>query len=370
MSGIYIHIPFCKSKCSYCDFYSVANKLRIPDFINALLLEIDRKSYLLKDRTIKTIYFGGGTPSIVPAKQIEQILSKLYSNFQIGTTPEISFEANPDDLSKEYLNQLHSLGINRLSVGIQSLDNDILRFLRRKHTAQTALNCIDNAAKVGFQNISIDLIYGIPDLTNQIWNNNLIKALSLPVQHLSAYHLGIEKGTLLYKQLQKKQFSITNEEYSFKQYSELIEVSNKMKMYQYEVSNFAKQGFQSKHNSAYWKHIDYLGFGPSAHSFYNNTRANNSSSLLEYLDAKNENTYSETLNKTDLHNEVIMISLRTTKGIDLRLFKEKFGVASLYLLKKNLSQINPEMYNIDDQYLCLTKEGMFISDSIILDLFA
>ncbi len=369
MSGIYIHIPFCNSKCSYCDFYSVARKEMIPEFITALQTEIDSKSKIFKNKTIKTIYFGGGTPSLLSIQQIKILLTYIAKNFNISQHVEITFEANPDNLTFEYLQKLKDTEINRISIGIQSLNDKILKFLRRKHSSKTALKCIENATRLGFNNISIDLIYGIPGLTNQTWINNLHNVLSLPVQHLSAYHLGIEKGTLLFKQFQNNLFQNIDEDKSFQQYLSLIEISNKMGFLQYEISNFSKPSMESKHNSAYWKHIDYLGFGPSAHSFYDNSRSYNVNNLSEYIKNPKNNFEKEHSSKTDLHNEVIMLSLRTKLGLNLSNYEHVFGQMNLITLKKKISKFNNSLYNITENQLNLTDKGMFISDGIIEKLF-
>ncbi len=372
MAGIYIHIPFCKSKCSYCDFYSVANKTRIPDFIDALLIEIDKNKDQLKDKHIETIYFGGGTPSILNLSDIDRIISKIYTNFDIIPSPEISFEANPDNLTPEYLKGLKNIGINRLSIGIQSLDNEILKFLRRKHSTETALQSIENASNIGFNNISVDLIYGIPGLNNKTWKANLSDLLQFPVQHLSAYHLGIEKNTLMHKQFQNNKFKIVDEEISFNQYVDLVDISAKMGFPQYEISNFAKIGKESKHNSSYWNRTEYIGLGPSAHSYYKQKRSYNTPNLIDYIEGLRQNkniSKSEILTKKDLHNETIMLSLRTIKGLNLTDFENIFGPKSLKSLLSKLENIDKKLYIIQDLKLSLTKSGMFISDTLICELF-
>lgn len=372
MAGIYIHIPFCKSKCSYCDFYSVANKQRIPDFVDALLLEFEKKKSIFDGKKVETIYFGGGTPSILEIYQIEMILSSLSRSFNIITYPEITLEANPDDLSENYLKELIKTGVNRLSIGIQSLDKDILRFLRRKHSAETAIKSIENAVTSGFDNISVDLIYGIPGLSDEKWKSNLINLLEQPVQHLSAYHLGVEENTLLHKQLQNKKFELVDEDTSFKQYSDLVDISSKMGFPQYEISNFARIGKQSRHNSAYWKGIEYMGLGPSAHSYYSQTRSYNTSNLADYIEnikLGQEISESENLNPQDLLNEAIMLSMRTVNGLNLIDFEKEFGSKSLKTILSKLNSIDTTHYSIQDSHLRLTKSGMFISDSLICELF-
>lgn len=368
MSGIYIHIPFCKSKCSYCDFYSVANSQKIKDFISALLKEIKIRKEQLSDKTIKTIYFGGGTPSQLAIKEIEIILNALAQHYKIKSTAEITFEANPDDLNINYLQALKSVGINRLSIGLQSLDNKILEFLRRRHTAEDGIKSVEIANKCGFENINVDLIYGIPGLSKKMWQETLHKTLKLPIQHLSAYHLGIEMNTLMYRQLKENRFQIIDEELSYKQYCDLLEVSSSYGINQYEISNFSKQGCQSKHNSAYWQRTEYLGFGPSAHSFYKNKRAYNIASISEYCEkvVSNQNYFeTETLTKNNVLNEIIMLSLRTVEGLNLTSIEKLFGSEHANLIKSSLSKINTVFFQFDNNIIRLSSQGMFVSDDII-----
>ena len=343
MSGIYIHIPFCKSKCSYCDFYSIANSKKLTDFMPALLKEIEVRKECLTDKNIETIYFGGGTPSQLYIQDIEIILNQIYTHFQIKADAEISFEANPDDLNINYLRALKNLGVNRLSIGLQSLNDDMLRFLRRRHTADDAISSVENADKCGFKNISADLIYGIPRLSEKMWQETLHKTLKLPIQHLSAYHLEIEENTLMYRQLKENKFQVIDEELSFTQYCDLLEISSTYNINQYEISNFSKLGYQSKHNSAYWSRIEYLGFGPSAHSYYQNKRAFNVSDLDLYCKQikKSQPHYeTETLSVLDHINEAIMLSLRTVDGININDFEKDFGSTQTEKLKSSLKTIN------------------------------
>lgn len=372
MSGIYIHIPFCKSKCSYCDFYSVANNKKLADFIPALLKEIEIRKEYLTDKNIETIYFGGGTPSQLDIQDIEIILNQIYTHFPIKADAEISFEANPDDLNINYLESLKNLGINRLSIGLQSINNDILKFLRRRHTAEDAISSVENANKCGFKNISVDLIYGIPGLSEKMWQETLQKTFQLPIKHLSAYHLGIEENTLMHRQLKENRLQVINEELSFKQYYDLLEISSTYNINQYEISNFAKPGYKSKHNSSYWQRIEYLGFGPSAHSYYHNKRAFNISDLNLYCKniMKSETYYeTETLSVSDQINEAIMLSLRTINGLNINDFEKDFGSTQTEKLKSSLKTINQSNYKLENCYLKLTNKGMFVSDSIMSKLF-
>ncbi|NCC87799.1 MAG: radical SAM family heme chaperone HemW [Clostridia bacterium] len=368
MSGIYIHIPFCKSKCSYCDFYSVAHSSKKSSFIEALLREIEHKKLKLADNKIRTIYFGGGTPSQLNPKDVVLILDEIRKNYNINHLEEITFEANPEDLNIDYLQALIDTGINRLSIGIQSLDDELLKFLRRRHSAKDAVLSVENARKVGFKNISIDLIYGIPGLSNQLWNNTLHSALDIGVEHLSAYHLGIEPKTLLYKQLTQGVFNVLDDDISYRQYCDLVEISEKRSIFQYEISNFAKIGFMSKHNSSYWNRTEYLGFGPSAHSFYKNKRAYNIASISEYCEkvVSNQNYFeTETLTKNNVLNEIIMLSLRTVEGLNLTSIEKLFGSEHANLIKSSLSKINTVFFQFDNNIIRLSSQGMFVSDDII-----
>lgn len=371
MVGIYIHIPFCKSKCSYCDFYSIANKSKLNRFVENLRREIKLRKSIFNGKTVETIYFGGGTPSILTVKQIQSIIEDIFMHYEVSNNAEITLEANPDDLSKDYLKSLKEGYVNRLSIGIQSLDDNILKLMRRRHTSKEAIDVVESAANLGFSNISVDLIYGIDGLEKKLWEETIEQTLSLPVQHLSAYHLGIEEGTLLHRMLREGRHKKMNEKNSYEQYEILIDVAKKFGVLQYEISNFAKSGFVSKHNSGYWNGLEYIGFGPSAHSYYNNKRFYNFSNLDEYcmLIENNENTFDfEDIGFEERINERIMLHLRTTNGLDISNFKKEFGESAAdRLLKKTLS-LNPEHYNINKNNLSLTRSGMFISDSIIVDL--
>lgn len=372
MSGIYIHIPFCKSKCSYCDFYSIANTKKTEGFVTALLKEIEIRKELLTDKNVETIYFGGGTPSHLDIRDVEVILNKINKHFQIKSDAEISFETNPEDLNVSYLQSLKNLGINRLSIGLQSLNDDMLRFLRRRHTAEDAINSVENADKCGFKNISVDLLYGISGLSTKIWRQTLHKTFKLPIKHLSAYHIEIEEYTLMYRQLKENKLQVVNQESSFAQYCDLLEIASSKGINQYETSSFSKLGYRSKHNSSYWKRIEYLGFGPSAHSHYQNKRAFNISKLNLYCEKimKSEPHYeTETLSVTDQINEAIMVSLRTVDGLNINNFERDFGSKQTERIKLVLKTINQSNYKIESGYIKLTNKGLFVSDSIVSTLF-
>ncbi len=372
MSGIYIHIPFCKTKCSYCDFYSVANAAIMDDFIRALLLEIELRKDELPNEKVSSIYFGGGTPSQLSTSNINRILQKLHSVFSVSHDCELTLEANPDDLNDAYLNELKQTSVNRLSIGIQSFDDSILKMMRRRHNALEGINSVKKSFDAGFENISIDLIYGIDGMSDQYWEKQIVEATSLPVLHLSAYHLGIEEGTLLYRKLKDGQIQKIDEKSSFVQYKILIETARKFGFEQYEISNFAKDNKISRHNSSYWNRTPYLGFGPSAHSLIGNTRIINPPNVKEYIKAFNilkPVFETDVLSETDIINETIMLGLRTVKGVNLTDFLNNFGPNEYNFLLVKTGKLNPDYYKIASDYLSLTPAGMFVSDSIISILF-
>ncbi|HNQ68715.1 MAG TPA: radical SAM family heme chaperone HemW [Bacteroidales bacterium] len=372
MCGIYIHIPFCKSKCSYCDFYSVANTLAINDFVEALLKEIEIKKNDFERKTVKTIYFGGGTPSRLSVLEINRILDCVYKNYRISNDAEVTFEANPEDLNVNYLLGLRNCKINRLSIGLQSLDDNVLKLMRRRHNAGEGLNAVNLANKYGFENISVDFIYGIDGISLGGIQEQLETIVKLPVKHISAYHLGIEKGTLMYRRLKEGKMSIIDEILSFEQYNLIVNFTAQAGFLQYEISNFAKDGFMSRHNSAYWSRKEYLGFGPSAHSFLDNIRTFNTSSVATYckkIKSGEKPGESEILSKSDDINENIMLALRTTNGLDMIKFEETFGRAQTDRIKSVLKTINQKYYVLENGFLKFTTEGMFVSDSIISSLF-
>ncbi len=267
MAGIYIHIPFCRQKCYYCDFYKTVNTSLTVKFLPALESEIILRKGYLESETIETIYFGGGTPSVLTESELADILQTLHQQYSISCDAEITFEANPDDLSIEYLQGLKRTGVNRLSIGIQSFQDTFLKKMNRRHTAMQAVEAIENAANLGFDNISVDLIYGLPGLSSTAWKKDLKQVFKLPVQHLSAYHLTYHEGTAFYTWLKKGALKELKEAQSVSQFEILVEQAEKNGFEQYEISNFAKDRLYSKHNSSYWLGTKYLGLGPSAHSF-------------------------------------------------------------------------------------------------------
>lgn len=372
MAGIYIHIPFCKTRCIYCDFYSSTRSELRQQYIRALCLELaDRKNYL-NGETIDTIYFGGGTPSQLMEEDFQHIFNTIYKHYQINDHHEITLEANPDDLTPEYVKMLATLPFNRISMGIQTFDENTLKLLKRRHTAQTAIDAIRICREGGFQNISIDLIYGLPGETIERWENDLNKALSLNVEHISAYHLTYEKGTSIYTMLQNKQINEVDEELSLRFFSLLIDKLKNGGYEHYEISNFCKPGMHSRHNTSYWKGIPYLGCGPSAHSFNGSNREWNISSIQKYMKGIEDGKRcyeTEERDKATAYNEFIITSIRTMWGASLTKLKEEFETELWeYCNRMAAPYLATHKLEIHEDSLRLTQEGIFISDSIMSDL--
>ena len=329
MAGIYIHIPFCRQKCNYCDFYKTLNTSQIGEFISALKSEITQRKKYFENEPVETIYFGGGTPSVLKENEIHEILSLLKKEFQILPHTEITFEANPDDLSVSYLQSIYNAGINRLSIGIQSFQNKHLQKMNRRHSAIQAVESVENAVKIGFKNISVDLIYGLPNLTANDWKESLNKVFQMPVQHLSAYHLTYHKRTVFYNWLKNGTLKELKESVSISQFNLLIEEAEKNGFEQYEISNFAKNKMYSKHNTSYWIGKKYLGVGPSAHSFNGTSRRWNISDTEKYIISiqKNSTFYEkEILMKNERYNEYILTRIRTIWGVSTDFIKNNLVI--------------------------------------------
>lgn len=371
VAGLYIHIPFCKSRCSYCDFHSGVQLALLDRFVDALRAELTSRVSYLKNETLETIYFGGGTPSLLSTEHLSAIFESIQSHWDISNCKEITLEANPDDLSEEKLEKLSELPINRLSIGIQSFNNNELKILRRRHTAQQAVDVVKRAQKY-FSNISIDLMYGLPEQTISSWQNTISEALALNIQHVSAYHLTYEEGTLLERKRREGHVSPVLEEESIAMYHLLQNALHEKGIEQYEISNFAIPGFYSRHNSSYWKGINYLGIGPSAHSFDGESRQWNIANTLQHITGIEQGTprfEKEVLSETDKYNELIMISLRTTDGISLERVEQEFGTnAKKELLKQSVRFIKSGIMLLEENHLRLSSEGLFLSDGIITDL--
>jgi oxygen-independent coproporphyrinogen-3 oxidase len=369
MAGIYIHIPFCKKLCSYCDFYKIISPGNYSLFIDALLNEAETRQNYLSDEVVSTIYLGGGTPSVLSLKEISRILTRLRNLFQLDDNCEITIELNPDDTAAAYLKGLKKLKVNRLSLGIQSWRDEDLVLLNRRHSASQAEKALKTAINSGFENVTIDLIYGIPGMSLSNWAENLDKSFSFGIKHLSAYHLTIEPGTVFGKMKERGLLSEIDEEDSNRQFSILIEKAEKAGFIHYEISNFGKEGYLSQHNTNYWRQINYLGLGPSAHSFNNYSRQWNIKNVNSYISSiKNNKPFfeGEELSVRTRFNEYIMTSLRTMWGLDLDFVEktfEKEGVDYIINMARKFKDYG--LMKQENKNLVLTNQGKMISDNII-----
>jgi oxygen-independent coproporphyrinogen-3 oxidase len=371
MAGIYIHIPFCKTRCVYCDFYKETDENQIKVFTEALCTEAAlRKNEVTEP--VKTVYFGGGTPSRLDNQAFAEIFETLFSHFPIEEDAEITLEANPDDLSEEYIHLLRKLPFNRISIGIQSFDDGELKFLSRRHSARQAIQAVKLCRQAGFENISIDLMYGLPGQTPGMWEKSLRQACELDVWHISAYHLIYEKQTRLYALLQKGSVRPVTDEASTEMFSMLIDTLAQNGFEHYEISNFAKSKKYSIHNTSYWKNEKYIGLGPSAHSYDGENRSWNIASLEKYITAIQSGELlqeTEKLTFTQKYNEFILTGLRTMWGVDLNLLKEKFGQELFDYCLQNARKFIREGFLVSkDNSLIMNRKGIFISDGIMSEL--
>ncbi len=381
MAGIYIHIPFCKKACNYCNFHFSTSLRYKDDLILALLKEIDLTVSNLASiennfdliEQIDTIYFGGGTPSLLKQEELNSIIDKLKSVFIISEDAEISIEANPDDITEEKLIEWKKAGINRLSIGIQSFYQEDLAWMNRAHNQEQATQCIELAQKNGFHNISIDLIYGTPLLTNAKWESNVKKALAYHIPHLSCYALTVEPKTLLNKLIEQKKSADVDPDQQSEQFVLLMNWLKEAGYEHYEISNFAKPGNRSRHNSSYWQRKKYFGFGPSAHSFDGQNRQWNIANNNIYMETIHEGRIpfeKEILTHTQRMNEFIMISLRTMEGLNLKIFENMTAQKNKEnLLHSAKKYINSSLLKIENDQLILTNEGKLLADGIAADLF-
>lgn len=371
MAGIYIHIPFCRKLCYYCDFYHVISHDDNALFINALKKEAELRTDYLSGNTISTIYLGGGTPSILTVKEIESVLNHIRRLFILEDKNEITVELNPDDISRDYLRELHSFGVNRISIGIQSWRDEDLKMMNRRHTADQAAESLVNAINEGFENISVDLIYGIPGMGPDNWELNLDKTLSFDIKHLSAYHLTIEPGTVFYQMKEKGLLNEIDEDESTTEFNILIDKTESAGFINYEISNFGKPGYFSVHNVNYWKQVPYMGLGPSAHSFNGYSRQWNVKNVKKYIKSVNSGKLlyeKEELDTKTKFNEYIMTSLRTMWGIDLEYVEKIFEKEGYdYIVNLSGKFINYGLMKQENKNLILTNQGKMISDNIITE---
>ncbi len=372
MAGVYIHVPFCKQLCYYCDFH-FSLSLRFKDqMIASILQELELRKNYLPEKQISTIYFGGGTPSVLELSDIEVVLAKVHSLFSVNKDAEITLEANPDDLSNEYLFGLKQLGINRLSIGIQSFIEEELKLMNRRHTADEGSASVFRALEIGFSNITVDLIYGLPNSTIDSWTFSLESALKLPVDHFSCYHLGVEEKTAFANFKRKGKIKEVDEGNSWEQYELLCQRMREEGYEHYEISNFCKPNRESRHNSSYWNAVPYLGIGPSAHSFDGANRQWNLSHNLRYMEAISRGTSfseREDLSPSERYNDYLITHLRTSKGIDFNIIKSSFPEFFPELKGGILKYTNSDLATETVDSFKLTEKGMFQSDAIISDLF-
>jgi oxygen-independent coproporphyrinogen-3 oxidase len=371
MAGIYIHIPFCKQACNYCNFHFSTQQKNIPSIVEAIISEAAlRKEYI--SEKVETIYFGGGTPSLLTDLQIENILLTLHKYFEKDEQIEITLEANPDDITEEKLQQWKKIGINRLSIGVQSFAEADLQWMNRAHDNTMAIDTLQLATKY-FDNISIDLIYGTPSLTDAQWIENIEQAIVLNIPHLSCYALTVEPKTTLQVMIEKEQVSDVDTDQQARHFELLLEVLESNGYEQYEISNFSKPNFRSKHNSSYWQGKSYIGLGPSAHSFNGISRQWNVSNNALYLQSISKGILPievELLTQTQQQNEYIMTSLRTKEGIDLLKLQHQFGEAKTNKLLQQASKFIIENLLVQtNNFLHLTNKGKFMADGIAADLF-
>lgn len=387
MSGIYIHIPFCKSKCGYCGFYSLPSLKLKEQFLEALKEEMVTRKRYLKSETVNTIYFGGGTPSLLTVSEIGDLLHLINTHYPLAENPEITLEANPDTLSLDYLQALRKMAVNRLSIGIQSFFDNDLKYLSRRHDSIHARQCLDWAKQAGFSNISIDLIYGLPTSDAAQWNRNLDIFFDYDLPHLSAYALTLEPNSILTKQIEIGKAQPINDEDAVRDYTILCQRAKENGFLHYEISNFCMRGMHSKHNASYWFGTPYAGFGPSAHSFDGTSRQWNVSSVEKYIDTRRETarlrdqivpcpevpcpaSQKEQLSPEQQYDEYVMLRLRTHWGIDLKWLKremdERFSTfcerhAQPLIAQGRLSQTR--------EFLYLTDEQMLFADGVAEELF-
>jgi len=370
-AGLYIHIPFCKVKCVYCDFYSITKKEdQISLFTQCLLKEIDNYKHYVGEWEFNTIFFGGGTPSLLPPKYLEKILQKLHDTFDTSNVEEITLEANPGEAPLQYLKDIKNLGVNRLSMGFQSFDDKILKVLGRLHESEDCFKTFNNARKAGFNNISTDMIFNIPQLSTQNWGQNLNRLLELNPEHISAYSLTVEPSTKLFNLIKRKELLMPLETIDIEQFLLTEEILSKHGFSHYEISNYAKKGMESKHNLHYWNLSPYLSFGPSAHSYDLKKRWWNVRSLEGYIDTLSNNKLpidgKETLSLKDQYNETILNGLRLSSGINLSDLKEYSMIDTPHIDKVKDKW---DCLSISDKNIKLIDNGFLFVDEITKDLF-
>lgn len=371
MAGIYIHIPYCKSKCTYCDFYSTPQVATMEQYVHSLLCEARlRKTEVSSPLT--TLYMGGGTPSVLPVELVTELVNGLHELFDLSRLEEFTIEVNPDDVSPKYIIALRELGINRVSMGVQSFNDNELRAINRRHSSQQAIEAVRAIQDAGIDNVSIDLIYGLPGQSLDSWKNNVEQAISLNVRHISAYCLSYERGTRLWVMREQGKVQEASDELCVAMHTTLVSKLRQAGFEHYEISNFAKPGYRSRHNSSYWNFTPYLGLGAAAHSFDGTNRRFNPSSIKQYIKALSENRTVFTIEELEWwerHDEEVMVRLRTSDGLDTTVIAKHYGNnASNTLLRKAQPFINQGLLNLNGTTLTLTPQGVMMSDHIIRTL--
>ena len=372
MAGIYIHIPFCKRRCIYCDFFSTTQSEQKPTYVRALCEELRIRKDYLQGEDIETIYLGGGTPSQLSQEELELIFATIYNIYKVKEDAEITLEANPDDLTPEYVSILRQLPINRISMGIQTFREETLQLLHRRHTAQQAKEAFHRCREAGFQNISIDLMYGLPGETLETWKEDLRQAIALHPEHISAYHLIYEEGTVLWKLKEEHQMEEADEDLSVSLFKTLIETLTQAGYQHYEISNFCLPELHSRHNSSYWTGKKYLGCGPSAHSYDGTSRQWNVASLEAYIHGITHGNPDYEIEELDLYtryNDFVITSIRTCWGMSLSRLHTEYGEELYrYCLRMAKTYLEQGLLEKKEDKLKLTQAGIFISDGIMSDL--
>lgn len=372
MAGIYIHIPFCKRRCIYCDFFSTTQSERKTTYIHALCQELETRKEYLGGEEIETIYLGGGTPSQLTEEELGKIFTYIYKVYSVSPNAEITLEANPDDLTPDYVTMLRRLPINRISMGIQTFQEETLRLLHRRHTAAQAIESFYRCREAGFRNISIDLMYGLPGETLANWEQDLQQAIRLQPEHISAYHLIYEEGTALWNLREQHQIEEADEELSVLFFRTLIDRLTEAGYQHYEISNFCRPGLHSRHNSSYWTGKKYLGCGPSAHSYNGISRQWNIASLEKYIEGINTHTPNYEIEELDLYtryNDFVITSIRTCWGMPLSRLRSEYGEELYnYCLRMAKPHLVQGLLQMDNELLKLAPKGIFVSDGIMSDL--
>ena len=372
MAGIYIHIPFCKRRCIYCDFFSTTQSEKKAEYVHALVRELEMRKDYVGNEEIETIYLGGGTPSQLSQEELEEIFTYIYKVYKVTLDAEITLEANPDDLTPEYVSMLRKLPINRISMGIQTFQEETLKLLHRRHTAQQAIEAFKRCREAGFKNISIDLMYGLPGETLETWKQDLQQAIDLHPEHISAYHLIYEEDTALWKLREEHQVEEADEDLSLTLFCTLIDELTRAGYQHYEISNFCLPGLHSRHNSSYWTGKKYLGCGPSAHSFNGVSRQWNVASLSAYIDGIRQGKPDFEVEELDLYtryNDFVLTSIRTCWGMSLSHLRSMYGEELYrYCLRMAKPHLEQGVLEISEDILKLTRKGIFISDGIMSDL--